>query len=79
MSRPRLPGQRKSSFKSWTVSIRRLFALTPVITPFDVKTFGREVMQRLFIESLLHGNTSPEVSHLASALTSGRRGRSKTC
>lgn len=35
-------------------------ALTSVITPADVEAFGKELFQRLSIETLVHGNTSPE-------------------
>jgi insulysin len=38
-----------------------LWLIRAVIRPADVKVFGQEVMQRLYIESIVHGNTSPEV------------------
>jgi hypothetical protein len=32
------------------------------ISPADVQAFAKEVFQRMYIETLVHGNTTPEVS-----------------
>ena len=33
--------------------------LTTVVTPQDVEAFGKEILSRLHVETLVHGNTSP--------------------
>lgn len=35
------------------------------ITAEDVQAFGTEVLKRLHIETLIHGNSTAEVSHLS--------------
>lgn len=63
----------------------RLKELTgSVITAADVRTYGRELMQRLYIESLIHGNTSLEVCRViilfVDKLTPARvRRKCRTC
>jgi len=33
--------------------------LMVVVTPQDVENFGKEILSRLYVETLIHGNTSP--------------------
>jgi insulysin len=30
-----------------------------VVTPQDVEALGKEILSRLYVETLIHGNTSP--------------------
>jgi secreted Zn-dependent insulinase-like peptidase len=41
-------------------SLRVTDARRADITPDDVKAFGKEVFRRLYIETLIHGNTTAE-------------------
>ena len=46
-------------------SVRQIVCSCSVVTPADVKAFGREVFSRLFVETLIHGNTTVEVGLFA--------------